>query len=119
MKKILFTTLLLISTKALSTPNVATQVQELGAIYTEIINSKLDLEDKHRNQQCRLQIELYDAGLDMKVKGVSIIDGFPSAQSSLCRNAFKTIANLDSLPKSEAEEVNQQLKKINLTIIPE
>ncbi|NOH31657.1 cell envelope integrity TolA C-terminal domain-containing protein [Vibrio mediterranei] len=120
MRSIFFVALLIVSHSVSSQlESVESDVVKFGTIYTLIITNQLNVRGKYNGQNCKINLRLMDAGLNMQVKGVNIIDGFPSPHNTLCREALKVIASLEGLPKSDSAEVNSLLTNLNLTIVPE
>lgn len=95
--------------------HVASEVQRMGAIYTQLIQQKLLLEDSFRGKQCRVNLKLIPAGNGAIAGQVAILDG----DSRLCAATKRAIAQVGTFPLSKEADVNQQLKNINLTVVPE
>ncbi|CAH0526313.1 cell envelope integrity protein TolA [Vibrio hippocampi] len=93
---------------------VSSEVQRMGAIYTQLIQQNLLLEDSFRGKECKVNLRLIPAGKDAVVGNVSIIEG----ESRLCSAAKRAIAKVGSFPLSTDADVNSQLKNINLTVVP-
>eukprot|EP01029_Cantina_marsupialis_P025758 TRINITY_DN6827_c0_g2_i1.p1 TRINITY_DN6827_c0_g2~~TRINITY_DN6827_c0_g2_i1.p1 ORF type:complete len:318 (-),score=60.68 TRINITY_DN6827_c0_g2_i1:379-1332(-) len=95
--------------------HVASEVQRMGAIYTQLIQQKLLLEDSFRGKQCRVNLKLIPAGNGAIAGQVAVLDG----DSRLCAATKRAIAQVGTFPLSKEADVNQQLKNINLTVVPE
>ncbi|MCG9656718.1 cell envelope integrity protein TolA [Vibrio mediterranei] len=95
--------------------HVASEVQRMGAIYTQLIQQKLLLEDSFRGKQCRVNLKLIPAGNGAIAGQVAVLDG----DRRLCAATKRAIAQVGTFPLSKEADVNQQLKNINLTVVPE
>lgn len=95
--------------------HVTSEVQRMGAIYTQLIQQNLLLEDSFRGKQCRVNLKLIPAGSGAIAGQVAVLDG----DSRLCSATKRAIAQVGTFPLSKEADVNQQLKNINLTVVPE
>lgn len=93
---------------------VSSEVDRMGAIYTQLIQQNLLLEDSFRGRECKVNLRLIPAGKDAIVGNVSIIGG----DSRLCSAAKRAIAKVGTFPLTQDASVNSELKNINLTVVP-
>ncbi len=95
--------------------HVTSEVQRMGAIYTQLIQQKLLLEDSFRGKSCRVNLRLIPAGSGAIAGQVKVLDG----DSRLCAATRSAIAQVGTFPLSNESDVNEKLKNINLTVVPE
>ncbi|ASG07693.1 protein TolA [Vibrio sp. V19_P1S1T109] len=94
---------------------VMSEAQRYGAIYTQLIQQNLLIEDSFKSKQCKVNLRLIPTGTGAIVGNLSIIDG----DSRLCAATKRAVAQVGTfpLPKDDLDVVNQ-LKNINLTVEP-
>lgn len=94
---------------------VMNEAQRYGAIYTQLIQQNLLIEDSFKSKQCKVNLRLIPTGTGAIVGNLSIIDG----DSRLCAATKRAVAQVGTfpLPKDDLDVVNQ-LKNINLTVEP-
>ncbi|MGV2990430.1 cell envelope integrity protein TolA [Vibrio sp. E150_011] len=95
--------------------HVASELQRMGAIYTQLIQQKLLLEDSFRGKQCRVNLKLIPAGNGAIAGEVKVLDG----DNRLCAATRRAITQVGTFPLAKEADVNAQLKNINLTVVPE
>ncbi|MGC9423643.1 cell envelope integrity protein TolA [Vibrio sp.] len=96
---------------------IATEAERWGAIYTQLIQQNLLLEDSFRGKQCRVNLRLIPAGADAIVGDLQIVEG----DSRLCAATKRAVAQVGNfpLPKTGESDVIEKLKNINLTVVPD
>ncbi|MCW8346540.1 cell envelope integrity protein TolA [Vibrio sp. ZSDZ65] len=95
--------------------HVTSELQRMGAIYTQLIQQKLLLEDSFRGKQCRVNLRLIPAGNGAIAGEVKVLDG----DSRLCAATRRAITQVGTFPLTKEADVNAKLKNINLTVVPE
>ncbi|ORT49507.1 biopolymer transporter TolR [Vibrio sp. qd031] len=93
----------------------ADELARYSAIYTQLIQSKLRIDDAYRGKQCRVNLKLIPTGADAIVSQVKVISG----DNQLCSATRSAISQVSSFPLPTAAEVAKQLTNINLTVVPE
>ncbi len=96
---------------------VQSEVDRYSSIYMGLIQQNLLVESSFYGKECKLNIRLIPTGTDMLVKQVKRVSG----DARLCSAAERAVAQVGRFPqpKSGDEDVLEQLKNINLTVIPE
>lgn len=95
--------------------HVASEADRYGAIYTQLIQKNLLLEDSFRGKSCRVNLRLIPTGADAIVGNLSVLDG----DSRLCAATKRAVAQVNSFPLPKDPEVVNKVKNINLTVVPE
>lgn len=92
------------------------ETQRYGAIYTQLIQQNLLLEDSFKGKQCKVNLRLIPTGTGAIVGNLSIVD----VDSRLCAATKRAVAQVGTfpLPKDDPDVV-EKLKNINLTVEPE
>ncbi|MCW8333956.1 cell envelope integrity protein TolA [Vibrio paucivorans] len=95
---------------------VSNETDRYGAIYTQLIQQNLLIEDSFRGKSCRVNLRLIPTGAGAIVGELNILDG----DNRLCAAAKRAVAQVGTfpLPKDEPDVV-EKLKNINLTVVPE
>jgi len=91
---------------------VASEVDKYRALIMARIQQNLLIDEKMKNQQCRVNIRLGFNGLVTQVKSLG-------GDKLVCEAALRAVRMADTLPVSKDRDVFDQLKNINLTIKPE
>ncbi|KZX67918.1 protein TolA [Vibrio sp. HI00D65] len=91
------------------------EVQHYGAIYTQLIQQNLLLEDSYRGRSCRVNLKLIPTGSNAILGSLSILDG----DSRLCAATKRAVAQVQSYPLPKDPDIVKSLKDINLTVSPE
>ncbi|MEZ9175536.1 cell envelope integrity protein TolA [Vibrio kanaloae] len=86
-----------------------------GAIYTQLIQQNLLLEDSYRGRSCRVNLKLIPTGSNAILGSLSILDG----DSRLCAATKRAVAQVQSYPLPKDPDIVKSLKDINLTVSPE
>lgn len=95
--------------------HVASEADRYGAIYTQLIQQNLLLEDSFRGKSCRVNLRLIPTGADAIVGNLSVLDG----DSRLCAATKRAVAQVNSFPLPKDPDVVSKIKNINLTVVPE
>ncbi|MBL4240472.1 cell envelope integrity protein TolA [Vibrio fluvialis] len=97
--------------------HVTSEAQRWGAIYTQLIQQNLLLEDSFKGKQCKVNLRLIPTGTGAIVGDLRILDG----DSRLCAATKRAVAQVGTfpLPKKDESDVIEKLKNINLTVVPE
>ena len=105
------------SISAARSQHIANEAQRWGAIYTQMIQQNLLLEDSFRGRQCRVNLRLIPTGADAIVGDVQVLNG----DNRLCAATKRAVAKVGSFPLPTADEKDliERLKNINLTVAPE
>ncbi|TMP08956.1 cell envelope integrity protein TolA [Pseudoalteromonas sp. S3178] len=91
---------------------VVSEVDKYRALIMARIQQNLLIDEKMKNQQCRVNIRLGFNGLVTQVKSLG-------GDKLVCEAALRAVRMADTLPVSKDKDVFEQLKNINLTIKPE
>ncbi|MEZ8010191.1 MULTISPECIES: cell envelope integrity protein TolA [Vibrio] len=91
------------------------EAQRYGAIYTQLIQQNLLLEDSYRGRSCRVNLKLIPTGSNAILGRLSILDG----DSRLCAATKRAVAQVQSYPLPKDPDIIKSLKDINLTVSPE
>ncbi|MFB9142845.1 cell envelope integrity protein TolA [Vibrio artabrorum] len=94
---------------------IGDEVQRYGAIYTQLIQQNLLLEDSFRGRSCRVNLKLIPTGSNAILGSLSILDG----DSRLCAATKRAVAQVQSYPLPKDPDIVTSLKNINLTVSPE
>ncbi|UPQ87086.1 cell envelope integrity protein TolA [Vibrio sinaloensis] len=94
---------------------VASEAERYGAIYTQLIQQNLLLEDAFRGKSCRVNLRLIPTGADAILGNLSVLDG----DSRLCAATKRAVARVASFPLPKDPDVVNKVKNINLTVVPE
>ncbi|NDW20882.1 cell envelope integrity protein TolA [Alteromonas hispanica] len=88
---------------------VLSEVERYTALITQTIKRNLYSDDSFDGKECRLNIKLATTGF---VTSIRILGG----NDALCRAAESAVRRADKLPVSDAPDVYEQLKDINLKV---
>ena len=94
---------------------VSSEADRYGAIYTQLIQQNLLLEDSFRGKSCKVNLKLIPTGTTAILGNLSILDG----DSRLCAATKRAVAQVKSYPLPKDPDVVNSLKNINLTVLPE
>ncbi|MEZ8288955.1 cell envelope integrity protein TolA [Vibrio sp. 10N.237.312.B06] len=94
---------------------ISDEAQHYGAIYTQLIQQNLLLEDSYRGRSCRVNLKLIPTGSNAILGRLSILDG----DSRLCAATKRAVAQVQSYPLPKDPDIIKSLKDINLTVSPE
>lgn len=105
------------SNSAARSQYVTSEAQRWGAIYTQLIQQNLLLEDSFKGKQCKVNLRLIPTGTGAIVGELKILDG----DSRLCSATKRAVAQVGTfpLPKKDEADIIEKLKNINLTVVPE
>ncbi|MGY5537735.1 cell envelope integrity protein TolA [Vibrio brasiliensis] len=95
--------------------HVANEAQRYGAIYTQLIQQNLLLEDSFRGKSCRVNLRLIPTGADAILGNLSVLGG----DSRLCAATKRAVAQVNSFPLPKDPDIIEKVKNINLTVVPE
>lgn len=88
---------------------VLTEVERYTALIQQTIKRNLYNDDSFKGKVCRLNIKLATTGF---VTSIRILGG----HDALCRAAESAVRRAEELPVSDAADVYEQLKDINLKV---
>ncbi|GEA10314.1 cell envelope integrity protein TolA [Alteromonas sp. KUL49] len=88
---------------------VLSEVERYTAMIQQTIKRNLYDDDSYSGKRCRLNIRLATTGF---VTNIQILDG----DAALCRAAESAVRRAEKLPVSDAADVYEQLKNINLIV---
>ncbi|WP_413401663.1 cell envelope integrity protein TolA [Pseudoalteromonas sp. KJ71-7] len=91
---------------------VVSEVDKFRALIMARIQQNLLIDEKMKNQQCRINIRLGFNGLVTQVKSLG-------GDKLVCEAALRAVRMADTLPVSKDKDVFEKLKNINITIAPE
>ncbi|MBW3696642.1 cell envelope integrity protein TolA [Vibrio sp. T187] len=94
---------------------VTSEADRYGAIYTQLIQQNLLLEDSFRGKACKVNLKLIPTGSTAILGSLSILEG----DSRLCAATKRAVAQVKSYPLPKDPDVVNSLKNINLTVLPE
>ncbi|PWI33949.1 cell envelope integrity protein TolA [Vibrio albus] len=95
--------------------HVASEKERYGAIYTQLIQNNLLMEDSFRGKSCKVSLRLLPTGSGAILSNVSVMEG----DSRLCSATKRAVAQVNSFPLPADKEIVDELKNIILTVIPE
>ncbi|MDX3774932.1 cell envelope integrity protein TolA [Chromatiaceae bacterium AAb-1] len=98
--------------RAARTQQAATEVQRYTALIRGAIQQNLLVDESMRGRSCVVNIRLASNGF---VTNVSVVNG----DRTVCEASVRAVNRAGTLPVSADPEVYNQLKDINLTVIPE
>ena len=82
-----------------------------GAIYKQMIQQKLLVDQSFKGQECKLRLRLAANGLVLNVSQLA-------GNDTLCRAAKSAVLQVDVFPMPDDPNVVKQLREINLTVSP-
>jgi len=95
---------------------ITSEVDRYGAIYKQLIQQNLRVEDSFKGKSCRINLKLIPTGTGGIVGGVSVLEG----DRSVCAATKRAIAQVDSFPMPKKDpDVVAELRNINLIVVPE
>lgn len=94
---------------------VADEISRYGAIYKQMIQEKLLVEDSYRGKQCQVDLRLIATGSTAIVSDIKTVRG----DNTLCRATKRAITQVNSFPLPSDPAVAEQLKSIRLTVAPD
>ncbi|PKF79517.1 cell envelope integrity protein TolA [Vibrio sp. vnigr-6D03] len=92
--------------------HVVSEVQRYGAIYKQLIQSRLLRDDSFVGKSCKVNMRLIHTGNNAIVNGVKVLGG----DSRVCTATKSAIAQVGSFPVPSDKDVAEELKNINLTV---
>lgn len=95
--------------------HIASEIDRYGAIYTQLIQNNLLMEDAFRGKSCKVSLRLLPTGSGAILSDVSVIQG----DSRLCSATKRAVAQVNSFPLPADKDIVDELKNIILTVIPE
>ncbi|MGO1295776.1 MAG: cell envelope integrity protein TolA [Vibrio sp.] len=96
--------------------HVASESERWGAIYQQLIQKNLLLDDNFKGKDCKVNLRLIPTGTGAILKNITVEGG----DSRLCRATRAAVAKVGTfpLPKNDPAVV-EKLRDINLTVAPE
>ncbi|MGB2078256.1 MAG: cell envelope integrity protein TolA [Vibrio sp.] len=94
---------------------IATEVDRYAAIYKQMIQERLIIDDAFRGKSCRINIRLLQSGGSALVGKLTIQGG----DAQLCSATKNAVAQVPSFPMPNDQSIANQLKDINLTVEPQ
>ncbi len=94
---------------------IASELDRYGAIYTQMIQEKLLIDDSFKGKTCQINIRLVSTGKDAMVSRVSSVSG----DNSVCAAAKRAVTQVGTFPLPSDKDVADKLKNINLTVEPQ
>ncbi|MGF1755215.1 cell envelope integrity protein TolA [Vibrio makurazakiensis] len=94
---------------------VDSEAARYGAIYTQLIQQNLLIEDNFRGKSCKVNLKLIPTGSTAILGSLSLLDG----DNRLCAATKRAVAQVKSYPLPKDPDVVASLKNINLTVLPE
>ncbi|MFC3025459.1 cell envelope integrity protein TolA [Vibrio zhugei] len=96
--------------------HVASESDRWGAIYQQLIQKNLLLDDNFKGKDCKVNLRLIPTGTGAILKNITVEGG----DSRLCRATRAAVAKVGTfpLPKNDPAVV-EKLRNINLTVAPE
>ena len=94
---------------------VASEVDRYGAIYRQLIENNLLMEESYRGKSCKLNLRLLPTGKNAILSDVKVLGG----DTRVCAATKRAVAQVRSFPLPEDKEIIEQLRNINLTFAPE
>ncbi|WP_353933689.1 cell envelope integrity protein TolA [Photobacterium kishitanii] len=91
--------------------HIADEADRYGAIYKQMIQQKLLVDQSFKGQKCDLILRLSVNGLVLKVSQVS-------GNDTLCRAAKSAVLQVSEFPMPDNPDVVKKLQEINLTVSP-
>ncbi|MGD8111161.1 cell envelope integrity protein TolA [Vibrio sp. TRT 17S01] len=93
---------------------VTSEVSRYGAIYTQLIEQNLLFEDSFRGKECRVNLRLIPTGAGAVLGNLTVLGG----DSRVCAATKRAITQVSSFPMPKDPSVVEELKNINLTVVP-
>ena len=94
---------------------IESEIDRYGAIYTQLIQNNLLVEDAYLGKSCRVNLQLLPTGNSAILKSVKVLNG----DSRLCAASTRAVTKVGNFPLPTDKDVIEELKDINLTVIPE
>ncbi|WP_231897876.1 cell envelope integrity protein TolA [Vibrio tapetis] len=91
---------------------VTDEVQRYGAIYTQLIQSRLLKDDSFLGKSCKINMRMLHTGSDALVNSVKVLEG----DKRVCAATKSAIAQVGSFPVPKDRDVAEKLKDINLLV---
>ncbi|MCK8111140.1 cell envelope integrity protein TolA [Vibrio sp. 2CM40D] len=92
--------------------HVQSEVDRYGAIYKQLIESRIIKDDYLVGKSCRLNVKLVPTGTDGIVSNVTVLNG----DSRLCSAAKSAVAQVGNFPMPKDRDVIDKVRDINLTV---
>jgi colicin import membrane protein len=93
---------------------VATELDRYGAIYKQLIASQLLTDDSFSGKSCKVNLRLIPAGNTAMLGKLTVISG----DSAVCAATSAAVTKVNAYPLPNDPDVIEQLKNINLTVVP-
>lgn len=94
---------------------VASETDRFAAIYTQLIQNKLLVEDSYRGKSCKVNLKLIPAGNSAILSSVKVLSG----DARLCAASKSAVTQVGTFPLPADKDVASKLRDINLTVAPE
>ncbi|WP_413284172.1 cell envelope integrity protein TolA [Vibrio sp. MA40-2] len=94
---------------------VTSQLDRYGAIYKQLIQSKLLMDDSYRGRSCKVNLKLVPTGKDAMLNSFAVVSG----DAQLCAATKSAVAQVNSFPLPTDQDIIDKLRNINLTVAPE
>ena len=91
--------------------HIADEVARYGAIYKQMIQQNLLVDQSFKGQECKLTLRLSANGLVLDVSQLA-------GNDTLCRAAKSAVLQVSEFPIPDNPDVAKQLREINLTVSP-
>ncbi|WED22774.1 cell envelope integrity protein TolA [Vibrio sp. JC009] len=95
--------------------HVVSETDRYGAIYTQLIQNNLLVEESFKGKTCRVNLRLLPTGTDMILSDVKVLEG----DTRLCSATKRAVAQVGSFPLPKESDVVEKVRNINLTVAPE
>lgn len=92
--------------------HVNSEADRYGAIYKQLIESRIIKDDYLVGKSCRLNIKLVPTGTDGVVSSVSIISG----DARLCSAAKSAVNQVGNFPMPKDRAIIDKIRDVNLTV---
>lgn len=94
---------------------IASEMDRYGAIYTQLIQQNLRLDESFKGKSCQVNLNLIPTGAGAIAGNVKVLGG----SQAVCAATLSAIAQVSSFPLPKDPKVVDELKHINLTVEPE
>lgn len=92
--------------------HISDEVNRYSAIYTQMIQQNLLIDESYVGKSCRVKIRLASSGLLLSVTTLS-------GDAQVCRAAKTAVTKVNVFPMPKDADIASQLTNINLTVQPE
>ena len=93
---------------------ITSELDKYGAIYKQLISDQLLTDDSFSGKSCKVNLRLAPAGSSAMLSRVTVLEG----DSAVCAATQAAVAKVTAYPLPDDAEIADQLRNINLTVVP-